>query len=75
MLILSQTADLLLGSLDSLAHDVQLINFFIKRKIFHCWDVQIFVFLWNPEMSNSVTSSKALLHNGNYASAYFFLES
>ena len=32
----------------------------------------IFVFLWNPQISKSVTSSYTLLHNGSYTFAYFF---
>ena len=31
----------------------------------------MFVFLWNPHISKSVTS-QALLHNGSYTYAYFF---
>ena len=35
-------------------------------------DIKIYAFLWNPQISKSVTSSKALLHNGGYTYAYFF---
>ena len=35
-------------------------------------DIWIFVFSWNTQISKSVTSSQALLHNESYASAYFF---
>ena len=55
------------------APDVQLMNFFIwKKKMFRSQDIKIFMFLWNPQISKSVTSSQALLVNGSYTFAYFF---
>ena len=45
---------------------------FEERIMFHYWDIEIFVFLWNPQISKSVTPSLALLHNGSYSYAYFF---
>ena len=38
----------------------------------HSQDTEIFVFLWNPQISKSVMSSYALLDNGSYTHAYFF---
>ena len=35
-------------------------------------DIEMFVFLWNLQISRFVTSSKALLHNASYTFAYFF---
>ena len=37
-------------------------------------DTLIFVFLWKQQISKSMTSSKALLYNGSYTYAYFFLK-
>ena len=49
------------------------MNFFIWRKImFRSRDIEIFVFLWNMQISKFVTSSYALLHNASYTYAYFF---
>ena len=31
--------------------------------MFCSWDIWIFVFLWNPQISKSVTSSQAVLHH------------
>ena len=46
--------------------------FLFEEKIMFCsWDIEIFLFLWNPQISKSVTSSKALLHNGSSTFAYF----
>ena len=46
------------------------MNFLFVEKMFRSRDIEIFVFLWNPQISNFVTSSWALLHNASYA--YFF---
>ena len=40
--------------------------------MFRSRDIEIFVFLWNLQISKFVTSSKALLHNASYTFAYFF---
>ena len=48
------------------------IFLFEIKIMFHSPDIYIFVFLWNPQISKYVTSSKVLLHNGSYTSSYFF---
>ena len=40
--------------------------------MFHSWDIEIFVFLWNLQISKLATSSQVLLHNASYTYAYFF---
>ena len=55
-----------------LALDAQLMNCFIWEKMFRSGDIQIFVFLWNSQISKYATSSKTLLHNEGYTFAYFF---
>ena len=40
--------------------------------MFRSQGIEIFVFLWNPQISKFVTSSQALLHNASYTYAYFF---
>ena len=40
--------------------------------MFRSQDIEIFVFLWNLQISKFVTSSQALLHNPSYTYAYFF---
>ena len=37
----------------------------------HSWNIEIFVFLLNPQTSKSVTSSQALVDNGSYT--YFWI--
>ena len=44
---------------------MQLMNFFIWRKMFCSWDIKILVFLWNSQISKALTSSLALLRNGH----------
>ena len=49
------------------------MNFlFEKKKRFQSRDIEIFVFLWNLQISKFVTSSKVLLDNASYTYAYFF---
>ena len=40
--------------------------------MFRFRDIEIFVFLWNLQISKFVTSSYVLLHNVSYTYAYFF---
>ena len=40
--------------------------------MFSSWDIEIFVFLWNLQISKFVTPSQVLLHNASYIYAYFF---
>ena len=40
--------------------------------MFRSQDIEIFVFLWNLQISKFVTSSQVLLHNASYTYAYFF---
>ena len=49
------------------------MNFFIWKKNFVLFSRYVdFSVLWNPQILKSVTSSQALLYNGNYTYAYFF---
>ena len=43
-----------------------------KKTMFRSQAIQIFVFLWNPQISKSGTPWKTLLHNGSYTFASFF---
>ena len=48
-------------------------TFLFEAKIrFRSRDIKLFVFLWNLQISEFVTSSQALLHNASYTYAYFF---
>ena len=40
--------------------------------MFRSRDIKLFVFLWNPQISKSVTSSQALLYNESYTYTYLF---
>ena len=40
--------------------------------MFRSWDIEIFVFLWNLQISKFVTPSQVLLQNASYTYAYFF---
>ena len=40
--------------------------------MFRSRDIEIFVFLWNLQISKFVTSSQVLLHNASYTYTYFF---
>ena len=46
--------------------------FLFEEKMFRSRDTTIFVFLWNPQISKSVTLSYALLHNESYTCTHFF---
>ena len=57
----------------TVALDAQLMSFFIWRKNYALFSRYLdFCFLRNQQISKSVTSSYALLHNGSYTFAYFF---
>ena len=48
-----------------------MIYFFLKEKSCFILKISRFLFLWKPQISNSVTSSKPLPNNGSYTYAYF----
>ena len=45
----------------------------MSNDVFRSRDIEIFVFLWNLQISKFLTSSEVLLHNASYTYAYFFL--
>ena len=45
--------------------------YYFRKKMFHSLHIWIFVFLWIPQTSKSVTSSWAMLHDESYTYAYF----
>ena len=46
--------------------------FYLKKKLCFVLEISRFWFLWNPQITKSMTNTHWLLHNGSYTHDYFF---